>query len=67
MEKNFESFGACSMDALVNHGLAALRASAQDVELTEHNVSVGVIGKDMPYTQLTMEDVKARLAAGGED
>lgn len=55
------------MDALINHGLAALKASAQDVELTEHNVSVGVMGKDSPYTQLSMEDIKARLAAGAED
>lgn len=67
MEKNYENFGVCSMDALINHGLAALKASAQDVELTEHNVSVGVMGKDSPYTQLSMEDIKARLAAGAED
>jgi 20S proteasome subunit alpha 6 len=55
------------MDALINHGLQALRNSAQDVELTEHNVTVGVMGKDSPYTQLSMEDLKARLAAGSED
>jgi len=67
MEKNYENFAACSMDALINHGLQALRNSAQDVELTEHNVTVGVMGKDSPYTQLSMEDLKARLAAGSED
>lgn len=67
LEKNFETFEGCSMDALINHGISALRASAQDVELTEHNVSVGVMGKDTPYTQLTMDDIKGRLAAGAED
>jgi 20S proteasome subunit alpha 6 len=28
MEKNFDSFKECSMDALINHGIKALRASA---------------------------------------
>ena len=44
LEKHFESFDNVSVDQLIKHGVAALRASAQDTDLTEHNVSIGVLG-----------------------
>jgi len=49
LEKNFESFKNCHLDDLINHGIKALRASAQDTELTEHNVSIGIVGADCPF------------------
>jgi 20S proteasome alpha/beta subunit len=53
---------------LIKHGVAALRASAQDTDLTEHNVSIGVLGKDYPYKQLTKEEIRALVLenAGGD-
>jgi len=44
LEKNFETFEDASVDDLIKHGIAALRASAQDIDLTEHNVSISVLG-----------------------
>jgi hypothetical protein len=35
--------------------------------LTEHNVSVGILGKDTPYRNLSVEELKARLAGGDVD
>jgi len=67
LEKNFENFENDSLDDLIKHGIEALRASAQDVDLTEHNVSVGILGKDTPYRNLSVEELKARLAGGDVD
>ena len=68
LEKHFESFDNVSVDQLIKHGVAALRASAQDTDLTEHNVSIGVLGRDYPYRQLTKDDVRALVSenAGGD-
>jgi 20S proteasome subunit alpha 6 len=59
LEKHFETFDNVSVDQLIKHGVAALRASAQDTDLTEHNVSIGVLGKDYPYKQLTKDEIRA--------
>lgn len=67
LEKNFESFPNTSVDQLIKHGIAALRASAQDTELTEHNVSVGVMGKDHPYKMLAKEELRGHLQNGNAD
>lgn len=67
MEKNFEEFPNVSVDQLIKHGINALRASAQDTDLTEHNVSVGVMGKDYPFRQLTKEELRAQLNNGNAD
>lgn len=67
LEKNFETFKDASLDELITHGIKSLRASAQDTELTEHNVSVGVVGADTPFHLLEKEDVKARLAGGQQE
>jgi len=37
---------------LIKHGIKALRASAQEEELTIHNVSVGVVSKDEKFRLL---------------
>lgn len=46
LEKNFESFKNLGWEELVRHAVKALKASAQETELSEHNVSVGFVGKD---------------------
>lgn len=45
LEKNFENFNNIDRDTLIKHGIKALRQSAQEQELTVHNVSVGIVGK----------------------
>lgn len=68
LEKNFETFKGSSLDELITHGIKSMRASAQDTELTEHNLSIGIVGKDCPFRLLEKEDVRARLSGGaGED
>ena len=51
------------------HGVKALKASAQDTELTEHNVSIGVVGKGegQAFRMLTKEETRAVLAAEGNE
>ena len=62
LEKNFESFHALGWEELVRHGLKALRASAQETELTEHNVSVGIVGADEKFRLLTADQLRGYLA-----
>lgn len=45
LEKNFETFKGITATELIKHGVRAMKASAQDTELTEHNLSIGVVGK----------------------
>lgn len=61
LEKNFEGFKTLGWEELVRHGLKALKASAQETELTEHNVSVGVVGKNHKFRLLTLDELKAYL------
>lgn len=68
LERNFETFGPLSADQLISHGLKAMRASAQETDLTENNVSVGVLGKDEAFHLLTKEELRAVLASSaGEE
>ena len=62
LEKNFESFKGLDYQELVRHGLKALKASAQETELTEHNISVGFVGKNSPFRLLTPEELRSFLA-----
>ena len=62
LEKNFETFAPLGWEDLVKHGLKALKASAQETELSEHNVSVGVVGKDFKFRLLSAEELKNQLA-----
>jgi 20S proteasome alpha/beta subunit len=45
----------------VKHGLKALKASAQETELSEHNVSVGVVSRDTKFHLLNAEELRAYL------
>lgn len=46
----------------MKHGLKALKASAQETELSEHNVSVGVVGRDTKFHLLKADELRAYLA-----
>ena len=61
LEKNFDSFKALNLKELIKHGVKALRASAQEIELTEKNVSVGVVGVDTQFKKLSEEELKEFL------
>jgi 20S proteasome subunit alpha 6 len=62
LEKNFESFSGLNQQELIRHGLKALKASAQETELSEHNVSVGYVGKDEKFRVLTSDELRVYLA-----
>lgn len=57
LEKNFDKFDNISRDELIEHGVKALRASAQEEELTVNNVSIGVVGKDEKFKLLNSEEL----------
>ena len=62
LEKNFDSFKSLGWEDLVVHGLKALKASAQETELNDRNISVGIVGKDMPFRVLEGDDLRRFLA-----
>jgi len=67
LEKNFETFSGLGADDLIGHGIKALRASAQDTDLTEHNVSVGVVSRDQDFKLLTTEELKTYLTNNADE
>ena len=67
LEKSFEGFSACTADQLITHGVKALKASAQDTDLTEHNVSIGILGKGEPFRILSADELRALIAAEGNE
>lgn len=62
LEKNFETFSNLGWEELIRHGLKALKASAQETELSEHNVSVGVVGKDVKFRILDANELRVYLS-----
>ena len=51
LEKFLDSFKECDLEELVKHGLRALRDTLpNEVELSNKNVSISVVGKDTPFT-----------------
>ena len=65
LERNFDSFDNESRDELIKHGVKALKASAQEEELTVQNVSVGIIGVGEPFHLLTASELSAFLGGDG--
>ena len=57
LEKNFTTFENKTRDELIVDGLKALKASAQENELTIHNVSVGVVSKDEKFHNLNQTEL----------
>ena len=49
LEKNYETFSALDGDALIAHAVKAMKASAAETELTEHNISIGVLGRGQDF------------------
>jgi 20S proteasome subunit alpha 6 len=66
LEKNFESFAPLGKAELVKHGLKALRASAQEEELTVNNVSVGVVSKDEKFRLFDATELADFLAQSSD-
>merc|ERR1712086_501392 len=66
LEKNFDTFANTGRDDLIKHGVKALRASAQEEEMTIHNVSVGVVGKDEKFHLLDAEELQKFLTSTNE-
>nr|UCK81594.1 proteasome subunit alpha type-1 [Arenicola marina] len=51
LEKRLDDFLGSSLDELIKHGLRALRDTLpNEVELTTKNCSLGIVGKDSPFT-----------------
>ena len=67
LERNYETFGGLDGDALIAHGVKAMKASAAEVELTEENCSIGVLGLGQDFRTLTKVKILAVLAAAGGD
>ena len=63
LEKNFDGFAGLNGDQLIQHGIKALRASAQDTELTENNVSIGIVGKGQDWKMFSKDELRAALAS----
>jgi len=50
LEKNFDEFLTSDLETLVAHGLRALRDTLpNEVDLSNKNVSIAVVGKDTPF------------------
>ena len=41
-----------------------MRASAAETELTEHNISIGVVGRGEDFRTLSKEEIRGLLGAG---
>merc|ERR1711953_1415726 len=51
LEKSIDELGDCDLESLVKHGLRALRDTLpNEVDLTNKNVSIAIVGKDHPFT-----------------
>lgn len=58
LEKNLDTIeGESSLRALILHALRAIKGASQD-KLTEKNVTVGYVGKGVPFTILEDEEMK---------
>ncbi|KAI1301668.1 Proteasome subunit alpha type-1 [Halotydeus destructor] len=62
LEKNLDNFLSSNLNELVKHGLLALRECLpNDVELSNKNVSIAVVGKDKPFSTYDDEEVEQWL------
>lgn len=58
LEKNIDAFPECDRAKLIRHSLLALRECLpNDVELSTKNVSLAVVGKDLPFTSYDDDEV----------
>jgi len=62
LEKHLNEFPDNSCDELIRHALRALRDTLpNEIELSTKNVSVAIVGKDMPFTVYNDDSVKPYL------
>ncbi len=64
LEKHLDEFAACSLEALAVHALTALRDSLGNNDttgLTVDNVSLALLGKDLPYREIDGAELDAYL------
>ncbi|KAJ3405962.1 hypothetical protein HDV05_006241, partial [Chytridiales sp. JEL 0842] len=60
LEKYYESFANADLDALILHGLRALRDTLQqDAELSVNSCSIGYVGTDKQFTVIEGEALQA--------
>lgn len=63
LDKYLKEFLSCELPQLIEHGLLALRGTLpNEVNLTEKNVSIAIVGKDTAFKVLTEEENKPYLA-----
>lgn len=63
LEKHLASFSSCNLTELVKHGLLALRECLpNDMELSNKNVSIAVVGKDYPFAVYDDDKVEQFLS-----
>eukprot|EP00127_Corallochytrium_limacisporum_P007212 Clim_evm85s243 gene=Clim_evmTU85s243 len=68
LERNFDKFPESSLEELVLHGLYALRESLpQNTDLSAQNTAIAVVGKDLPFNELSEEETGRYLEKMGED
>lgn len=64
LEKFIDTFAECELEDLVKHGLRALRDTLpNEVDLTNKNVSIAIVGKDYDFTVNDDSDVDPWLAS----
>merc|ERR1712241_1102699 len=69
LEKNLDEFGDCDLEPLVAHGLRALRDTLpNEVDLSNKNVSIAIVGKEHPFKiyEDTEVDTYLELISGEE-
>ncbi|XP_059614792.1 proteasome subunit alpha type-1 [Phlebotomus argentipes] len=61
--KHLANFPTCDLKKLIEHGLLALRDTLpNELNLTEKNVSIAIVGKGTPFQILSEEENKTYLA-----
>jgi len=62
LEKRLDEFGDCELEPLVTHALRALRDTLpKEVELTNKNVSIAIVGEDIEFSTFEDSDVDRYL------
>ncbi|KAK4872330.1 hypothetical protein RN001_014359 [Aquatica leii] len=62
LEKNFSSFPDCNLEEIIKHGLRALQSTLpKNLNLTNQNVSIGVVGADCEFKIFSDEEVYNHL------
>jgi len=62
LEKNLDQFKGTTLNELVRHGLLSLRECLpNDLELTDKNLSIAIVGKDMKFTVFDDENITQYL------